>query len=235
MWGHGCSISYFLEVKGELLYVVRLYWGRRLIVDFDGGKLIPSTGTILARCVAHEKKIALKNLELALKDPKVRNGKVSPSLFATILMSGQLRFPETVPLIGKLQDFTDGFDEEGKVVDLTLRRLGEKPKRGESREQKMKGLKVGMEREDVLKQMHGPDFGSETQWEYDIDAKRPFTLVLSWDKDRTKVAAIEKTKKALWSKGDLRDRQLVGGVLPDLSYKEIGFLEELSGDVDDLE
>lgn len=233
MWGHSVSISYFLQVKNELLFVMRPWWGRRLIVNFDEGKLISSSGTILAGCVAHEKKLALKKIELALKDPNVREGDFSSSLFATTLMAGQLQFPETVPLIEKLQDLTDGYDDSGKVVDLTLRRLGKKPKRGESREQKMKHLEVGMGRKEVLQQMHVPDFGSEVQWEYDIDAKQPFTLVLKWDKNRTKVAAIEKTKKPLWSKGDLRDRQVVDGIFPELSFGELQFLEELADDAEE--
>ena len=225
MWGQEYAVSYFVHNGESLLFVVRNWWENRIIVDFDKGKIISPTKEILESCVAKEREIALRKLARAQDDPEVRKGNFTPPLFrdgpevpdndflppllGIILMAGQLSFEEAAPLIEKLQGYGDEFEDSAKIIDLSLRRLGSKPQRGVSRSEKWGRLKIGMEHDDVIENMGVPDFGNDTQWEYDVDAAQPFSLLVRWDEEGTKVVAIEKTEKPLWTIKGERDRNIV--------------------------
>ena len=163
VWSRELAVSYFLPIQGELYFVVRNWWGGRLVAEIDEGKFIAPTREIIATCDDREKKIALRILEQALSDYAIRENGFSPTLFSAVLMAGQLPCPEAAPILEKLQDFpTEGWGE-GKAIDLTLRRLGKEPKRGVSRDKKLLSLKAGMRRTDVFRQIHLPYFGGESR------------------------------------------------------------------------
>ena len=232
LWADNLALYYFLEDSRRLLFVVRPWWGRQLLMDFDRGELIVPTRKITAMCKVHEEKLALRDLERALENPDTIGQRFNSPILPALLVVGQLASPEAAPLLEKIQDHTNEYTAEGKAVDLALRRLGEEPKRGVSRDEKRKGLKVGMGRMDVLKQMHFPDFGIDEQWEYDIDTEQPFTLIIKWDEAGEKVVAIEETDLPLWS-GKSRDQQMVDGdylTLRNMSSEEVELLDD--GDED---
>ena len=66
-----------------------------------------------------------------------------------------------------------------------------------------------MKAERVLVALFGsPDYvGYDDTWQYDMDAKAPFTLILKWDERH--VIGIEKKTPPLWKDGFERDESLI--------------------------
>ena len=115
-------------------------------------------------------------------------------------------------------------------VHLALRRLGEKPGpfpctsfKTEHRnfDQKKpyvrnpvpggrvpnaKKVKKGMSPEQVIDLIDCPDYISSPDWQYDIDAEKPYTLTISWTDERT-VEDVKVVRPALWQGGTVRDQE----------------------------
>ncbi|MBN2580963.1 MAG: hypothetical protein JXB10_18420 [Pirellulales bacterium] len=68
-------------------------------------------------------------------------------------------------------------------------------------------IQKGMKAEQVLALLGGPDFVCYGRWEYDMDGKPPFTLILQWDAHH--VIGVKKKTPPLWQKGFCRDEQVV--------------------------
>lgn len=94
------------------------------------------------------------------------------------------------------------FDVENEDIDQEkpyVRKVIEGP-----RHLNAKKLKKGMSPEQVIDLIDGPDYTPGRVWEYDIDAKEPYTLSISWSEERT-VEAIKKVSPARWQDGLARD------------------------------
>jgi hypothetical protein len=68
-------------------------------------------------------------------------------------------------------------------------------------------IKKGMMAEQVLALIGSPDYVGYDTWEYDMDAKLPFTLILKWDARR--VIGLEKKTPPVWQDGFARDKNMV--------------------------
>ncbi len=68
-------------------------------------------------------------------------------------------------------------------------------------------VKKGMKAEQVLDLLGAPDFVADETWEYDIDAKAAYSLIVKWDVRR--VIDVQKKTPALWKVGSLRDEQII--------------------------
>jgi hypothetical protein len=115
-------------------------------------------------------------------------------------------------------------------VHLTLRRLGEKPgafpctsfmtEHKEYEKQKpyvrkpvpgtrasnAEKAKKGMSPEQVIDLIDCPDYILSREWQYDIDAEKPYTLTISWTDERT-VEEVKMVRPALWQEGTVRDHE----------------------------
>ena len=110
-----------------------------------------------------------------------------------------------------------------QMAKLSLRRLGVRPSLHQSmmlyregdgfwhpqdplpfqRDTRAAEIKAGMRPEEVLDQIGAPDFIERRMWEYDMDGKTPYTLIVSWGKDG--VETIERHTPPKWSDGTSRD------------------------------
>ncbi len=153
MWA-GCSLWYFLENDAKRLFVIRPWWGRRIILDVGNGKPVAATEEVAKRAADYERDYVLGELRKAVATRKDWEGHESsepiwPFLTATYL-AGKISVKEAVPLLRQLEDSaycdvfvyssTDYKPRDGgldpstwnemtvrRVVHLSLRRLGEAP------------------------------------------------------------------------------------------------------------
>jgi len=104
----GYSLWYSLDVDGQALFIVRPWWGRRVMVNLETGKLIQSTATIIASASAYERNYVLAELAKGVDNrpqwDKEEAGKsIWPILNASYL-AGRIQVKEAVPFLEKLQD-----------------------------------------------------------------------------------------------------------------------------------
>lgn len=152
----GYSLWYFLEVEGQPLFSLRPWWGRRVVLNLETGKLLDETTAIRGGAVAHERSYVLAELAKGIEardqwEKEEQCEAISPVLTAAYL-AGRMNVLEAVPLLDKLQDaayvgtytsgglgMTERFDGEvnphsyetftlRQVVHLSLRRLGKTPR-----------------------------------------------------------------------------------------------------------
>lgn len=155
MW-EDYSVWYFLEHEGDRLFVIRPWWGRRIIVDIQTGALVEITDQIADACLEYENCYAMRELRLAVDtqdqwDTDRHTDAIWPILTSAFL-AGKLDLKETIPLLRQLETsnysgssstsgFAFGAEFNGeiephsystftlrRVVALSLRRLGEEPK-----------------------------------------------------------------------------------------------------------
>lgn len=152
MW-MGYSLWYFLDVAGQRLFVVRPWWGKRILVDIEKGNLAAETKGISKAIATRERKDVLAQLEKGVKTRKMweKGGHcelVWPILTAAYL-AGPLHITEAIPLLRHLEESTycgssgglsiagvdgqvDPYDCHTltlrQVVQLSLRRLDETPR-----------------------------------------------------------------------------------------------------------
>ncbi len=155
MWS-GYSLWYFLDADGQHLFVVRPWWGRRLVVSLETGKLLDETPGISNVTTAYERNYVLTELAKGVDTRKQLEKEecceaVWPILNASYL-AGRLHVTEAIPLLERLQDSShSGSSTSGglgmlerfegevnphsyetftlrQVVQLSLRRLGIAPR-----------------------------------------------------------------------------------------------------------
>ncbi len=153
MW-RGCSLWYPLKAGNLRLFVIRPWWGKRIVTDVEKGVLIDPAEPIQAACSAYEKGWVLKQLRDAVDTREKWDGECCPEeAFAAVKASfwaGKLGVAESLPMLKALQDSpyigssTSGFgaykpgdggvDPSGwrtftlrRVVHQSLRRLGARP------------------------------------------------------------------------------------------------------------
>lgn len=143
----GYSLWYFLPSRP--VFVIRPWWGRRIFVDIETGRLIAETPAITKSAVAYETAYVLSNLDRATKED-IESENVWPVLYAAYL-AGPLGVTDAIPALQTLEVSSyagrttfglvgnDEFDGEvdpqsysthtlRQVVQLSLRRLGTTPK-----------------------------------------------------------------------------------------------------------
>lgn len=258
MWS-GYSLWYFLDAGDQHLFILRPWWGRRLVLNLERGKLRDETPDIARDAAAFERRYVMDELTkgVATRKQREKDGRyeaVRPVLKASYL-AGRLPVPEAAPLLEQLQAASyigsstsgglgSGEQFEGEVnphsyktftlrqvVQLSLRRLGERPRPFAAnqliveyedfdkvhpytpkaaiapRAMNAGNVKAGMKAEQVLDLLGGPDFVGYDTWEYDMDADPPFSLILRWD--ARSVIDAEKKTPAVWEEGFARDAQIV--------------------------
>lgn len=117
-----------------------------------------------------------------------------------------------------------------QVVHLSLRRLGDSPRvfpcvrfaiegtdppkwlnlpdLAAPREQCAQALKPGLSPDAVIRLVGGPDFVDwGKHWEYDIDARVPYTLTLTWGEHI--LETISTNHPVIWQQMNKRDRQIL--------------------------
>jgi hypothetical protein len=67
-------------------------------------------------------------------------------------------------------------------------------------------VEKGMKAKQVLALVGSPDYVGYDTWEYDMDAKLPFTLILKWDARR--VIGIERKTPPVWQDDFARDEKI---------------------------
>jgi hypothetical protein len=131
---------------------------------------------------------------------------------------------------GRIDPFNYSTYTTRQNVHLALRRLGEKPgafpctsfktehkeyKKQKpyvrkpvpgTRESNAEKVKKGMSPEQVIDLIDCPDYIPSRDWQYDIDAQKPYTLTISWTDERT-VEDLKVLRPALWQEGTERDRE----------------------------
>ncbi len=257
MWS-GYSLWYFLDAQDKHLFIVRPWWGRRIVLDLESGKLLAETVDISGSAAAYEKQYVMAELGKGVESRTVWEKNDSSEAAGRVLeaayLAGRLPVREAAPLLKLLQgsphvgEYATGglgsgerFEGEvnphsyetfsvRQVAQLSLRRLGMTPqalpatrfeveypdyKKNRPYEPKTTAIpravnagKVaeGMKAEMVLDLLGGPDFVGYDSWEYDMDATRPFSLLVRWD--ARQVIDVQK-RPPLWKEGFVRDEQIV--------------------------
>lgn len=131
---------------------------------------------------------------------------------------------------GRIDPFNYATYTTRQDVHLALRRLGEKPgsfpctsfktehkeyKKQKpyarkpvpgTRESNAEKVKKGMSPEQVIDLIDCPDYIPGRDWQYDIDAEKPYTLTISWTDERT-VEDVKVLRPAFWQEGTVRDQE----------------------------
>lgn len=154
MW-EGYSLWYFLNVGEQSFFVVRPWWGRRVVLNLETGKVAEETPDVADQAFEYERNYVLTELTKAVQtrkkwDTKNGSGATYPIMKAAYL-AGRLPVPEAGALLDQLQDSRYGggsgrffvgkrqFDGEvdpgsfhtltvRQVIQLSLRRLGKTPR-----------------------------------------------------------------------------------------------------------
>lgn len=229
------SLWYFLPGDRQQLFVVRTWWGRRIVISPESGETIAQTDEIDRLATKFEKERAMWLLGEFYGDFAAE--KNVPSILLGVHLAGALRLKEAIPVLRELEQseyasqeilspFTVRFLRARQNSRLALRRLGEAttllptyefatPRQGEYLrpapltqpvETVFPRVKKGMTVEEVLQLVGSPDYVLGDAWEFDTAGETPATLVIEWKADR-----VWKTRKlpAKWQDGWTRDRDMV--------------------------
>lgn len=156
MWAEH-SLWYFLKVNDRQLFVIRPWWGRRLIIDIEKGKLLTEDNAISTAAASHERNYIITELTKGIETRKhweKNNGCSQPNggpPLTAAYLAGCLKVREAIPLLRKLENSTycgqsssgglsmlEKFNNEVdphsyrtltmcQIAQLSLRRLEEKP------------------------------------------------------------------------------------------------------------
>lgn len=150
MWG-GLSRWYFVQADSRELFIIRPWWGRRLLIDVATGQIQRETEAITKAALQAEKDYVMKILQNVVEGKiercKCCDGPHNAAMAA--YLAGVLKINEAIPGLRKLESDASvgsatigGFDEipEGQIdphcystystrqsIHVALRRLGEKP------------------------------------------------------------------------------------------------------------
>ena len=245
------SLWYFVEVDGVQLYIIRPWWGRRILIDVANSRLTKETEAILKIALPYEKVHVLNILKRGVSSPKDADHVWYFNTSFGAFLAGSLQITDAIPILRELEksDYRGGtvgagytdpndainpstFDHEiyplRQLAQLSLRRLGQTPtpypayafeiyKNGEAeyflpsipkiaRHTQTDKIEKGMGTKAVLTLIGSPDFVDE-EWHYDMDAEKPYTLVLTWENAR--LVKIERVSPPIWKSGLTRDQGLL--------------------------
>lgn len=144
------SLWCFVDLGKSPYFSIRTWWGRRLFIDLEEGKLAESTAELLKATLAVEKKTILARLTEAVETLKEWEDSWDKAGFAervisyksAVFVAGKEQIKEAIPALEKLQESqylgivsTGGIDGDlfftmtmRQVAQLSLRRLGVTPK-----------------------------------------------------------------------------------------------------------
>ena len=100
-WWAGYSLWYFLKVGERQLFVIRPWWGRRIVVDVDEGTVIDEVAGIGAAAREYEIQYILSILRAADME-EVDHSKLWPIRYAAYL-AGRLSVTESIPFLKSLE------------------------------------------------------------------------------------------------------------------------------------
>lgn len=203
--------------------------------------------------VADERRQVMRDLQVGADTFKTWEAKCCPKVAqntnTAAYLAGALHLTEAIPLLrrleptiyngesslafideserkqhgGEVSPFTHREYDLRRMVQLSLRRLGEKPEplpctvlertgKGYSdrivyeppplagpRADNADKVKVGMKTEEVCQLLGVPDYILGTRWEYDLDSQPPRTLVIEWKK--WQAAEVTPVEPARWQEG----------------------------------
>lgn len=107
MWA-GRSAWYFSKPEGQHLFVIRPWWGRRIVVDISSGRLIRETPDTRRALTVQESQKVVEVLESAVVERKKwDNGECCDRVFPISLaayLAGCLHVEAAIPYLESLQD-----------------------------------------------------------------------------------------------------------------------------------
>jgi len=254
LWS-GRSHWFFVDVDETPYFCIRTWWGRRVAIDLPAAAVVELDTPLRAAADTEEKRLVLDVLQEAAAvtfSDKPLSDKDEQKLWRAAdaaHLAGCIKLNEAIPLLEKLEPvdlptswfmmklefpdgrlpFSYGTYELRQMVQLALRRLGEKPagyaptsfevRKGDTkrkvfestatfpdRDRSVGRLQKQMKPIEVLNTVGPPDYvdSSKSAWQYDIDCANPYTLSVVWEERR--VAEIKKQSPPLWKVGHTRDR-----------------------------
>ena len=221
-------VQYFVSTTSGEFLAIRPCWGRILFINLKNAKVVAGYPELIATARKTEADLIIASLQ------SKQNNKHEFSKTDAAYLAGALKMKYTVSLLKKLelseysgtsifggqsfgQDYENEVDPHSystytlrQVAQLSLRRLGEKPKllpcyqfqitrHGKSkpfipapqlqpRHTAIEDVKVGMTAKAVLNLIGTPDSVRHATWSYDMDSPAPFSIILTFDaKQVTKI------------------------------------------------
>lgn len=274
------ALSYFVNYKGTTYFCVRTWWGRRILIDLAVAKQVSERGMEKVLIAAEQDAVVetLRNGVFTLSDRKSTLPSVL-RLQAAIHVAGCLNAKETIPILRKLEtadsetantlaEYGPGTElKKGEIspqnystfgirrlVQLSLRRMGEKPlelantsfrlhgsdkafeprKWAKPRAQRADVVKAGMTPIEVLNAIGAPDY---VEFGQDIKRQGPWEAAWRYEMDAEstytllviwdghKVKAKEKIRPALWKGNELSRPGSIPAIFgPDGSLRNAGAL-----------
>ncbi len=247
--------EYFASYQSGTYFVVRTWWNRRIIVNLASGAIEPDVNGLRKDLDETERLFAKRTLLAAIKDKKswAKCCDGLPPVMMAIQIAGQrkmvdcvssLRSLEDVPYVGSAAMVPFLMEEEVKegeldlsswetltvrqAVQLSLRRLGEKPSCYAAtrfdlqthepqnrrpyvpqsletpRHLQVNAVRRGLSPSAVLQLIGQPDYVDSGVWEYDMDADPPYTLIVKLG--RSGVTSVDVRRPPAWQDGFRRDR-----------------------------
>ena len=144
-----CSLWYFLDAGEQPLFVIRPWWGRRVVLDLKSGSLISETPDIAKQAALWEKNHVLAELRRDADSPSKPSSRDNWRYITAAYVAGRDKITEAIPMLEELQNSTfvgmvaDDWKRHKKgevalsvycatfplrqVAQLSLRRLGKTP------------------------------------------------------------------------------------------------------------
>ncbi len=97
------SIWYFLDVDQAQLFVVRPWWGRRIVVDLGSGRLLPVTESILNAAAPVENAYVIKQLGRGSPKPVGSDYSKYNAAMVGAYLAGALKITEAIPRLRELE------------------------------------------------------------------------------------------------------------------------------------
>jgi hypothetical protein len=247
LWNY-CTLWYFAQEEEKDLYIIKPYWGRRIIIDLSNAEIMEPDDNTTASLEKMEKERFLKDLEEGVntKEKWVNASKNTDErkISKAAFLAGKMELKESIQWLKKLNDVsavsfkscgTVGLKYGGIIdrfvyqefgvrsaVNLSLRRLGEKPgaypcfqfmtmkkiddmlksvpylppETVGAQKENVEKLTKGMNPQEVLDIMNIPDYIDLRAWYYEIDNEKPYTLCVKWDMKG--VSEINKETPPFW-------------------------------------
>lgn len=106
MWA-GCSSWRFETLEDQRCFVVRAWWGRRVIIDLQGAQLMPDEGELRAVLDAADRRFVVETLQRAVSLDVVEELRCGAAHFrnldAAVTIAGQMKVTEAIPLLRQLE------------------------------------------------------------------------------------------------------------------------------------
>lgn len=106
MWA-GYSHWYFADVGDQHLFVVRPWWGRRIVMDIQSGMQIDETEVIAIAAAANEQEFVVTELAKAVASRSLWEPEYSKLIWPILqaaFLAGQAGAKEAIPYLEQLQD-----------------------------------------------------------------------------------------------------------------------------------